>query len=63
MRRLLLGALGQVIIEDWNLFANHCDRLQEKDFVKEGIRNETNQHIVINLQDNSDRLSESELQD
>ena len=63
MRALFLGALGQVIIEDWNLCTNPCDILQEKDCIKEGIRNETLQHIVHNLQDNSDNLSQSELQD
>ena len=39
------------------------DRLQEKDFVNESLRDETVQHIVIKLQDDSSNLSESKFED
>ena len=61
VRRLLLEALERVTIEDWSKCVNRCDRLQEEDFIKEGIRDEIIQRIVINLQDDSD-CSESDFE-
>lgn len=57
VRKLLEDAIKHVTIEDWQKCVAHAERLQEEDFVKEGLRDERIQSIVINLREDSDDSS------
>lgn len=49
VRDLMTEALQNVTIEDWKKCVVHAERLQEEDYIKEGIRDENVQSIIINL--------------
>ena len=59
----LLEALDWVNIDDQNQCINYWDRLQEEDFIKQSIRDEAIECIVMNLQNDSNSLSEGKLED
>jgi transposase len=61
VRKLLEEALCRVTVDNWKKCVEHAEKLQEEDFVKEGVRDDTIQELIINLREDSDSsYSESE---
>lgn len=51
-------ALDSITIEDWKKCVSHCEKLQDEDFTKEGLRDEILEPIILTI--NPDDTSESE---
>jgi len=60
IKKLLEDAVRNVSIDDWKRCVNHAERLQEEDFIKEGLRDEIMKQFIINLEDESDSEEFSE---
>ena len=46
-------SISNVSIEDWQKCVHHVEGLLEQDFVKEGLRNNRIENIIIRFGDNS----------
>lgn len=57
VRKLTEDAISHVSVDNWRKCCEHAEKLQEDDFVKEGLRDEKMQSLIINLQDDSDSSS------
>jgi hypothetical protein len=62
VEKLLNDTLDSVTVDDWKKCADHCHNLQEEDFIKEGLKDEILQTIIltINPDDSSNSKSDSE---
>lgn len=62
VEKLLNDALDSVTVDNCKKCTNHCHKLQEEDFMKEGLRDEILTRIIltINPDDSSDSESDSE---
>ncbi|KAF0730134.1 DDE 3 domain-containing protein [Aphis craccivora] len=62
VEKLLNDALDSVIVENWKKCTDHCYKLQEKDFIKERLRDEILTPIImtINPDESIDSDSDSE---
>lgn len=63
VRSLLEEALNNVTITNWENSVRHSEKLQEDDFIKEGVRDDVVQPFLINLRDSDSSYSESEDED
>ena len=53
-------SINNVSIEDWQKCVRHAEGLQEHDFVKEGLRDNRIESIIIRLGDDSDNSSDDD---
>lgn len=62
VEKLLNDALDSVTVDNWKKCTDHCHKLQDDDFIKEGLRDEILTPIIltINPDDSSDSESDSE---
>jgi len=60
VRTLLENAVKNISKEDWEKCVKHAEKLQEDDFVKEGLRDEIMERIIVNLEEESDTDTLSE---
>lgn len=51
VKKLLEEAIKKVTVDDWQKCVRHAENLQEADFIKEGLRDENLQRMVVNLRD------------
>lgn len=58
VEKLVNEALDAVTIDNWRRCVSHYEKLQENDFIKEGLRDEVLEPIIITI--NPDTDSESE---
>jgi len=62
VEKLLNEALDNVSVDNWKKCTEHCHKLQDDDFIKEGLRDEILAPIIltINPDDSSDSDSDNE---
>lgn len=58
VEKLVNEVIDSVTVEDWKRCVKHCEELQESDFIKEGLRDEILEPIIITI--NSDETNDSE---
>jgi len=58
VEKLVNEVIDSVTVEDWKRCVKHCEELQESDFIKEGLRDEILEPIIITI--NPDETSDSE---
>lgn len=63
VRKLLQDSINNVSVEDWQNCVRHAEALQEEDFVKEGLRDNCIENIIIRLCDDSDDSSDDSSND
>jgi len=61
VEQLVHSALDSITTEDWRRCVLHCNKLQDDDFIKEGLRDEILEPIIMTI--NPDDSSESENED
>lgn len=61
VEKLVNDALDAVTMDNWKKCVSHCEKLQDQDFIKEGLRDEVLEPIVVTI--NPDEDSESEEED
>lgn len=56
VENLVNEALDAVTVENWKRCVNHCKKLQNSDFVKESLRDEILEQVImtINLDEDTD---------
>jgi len=58
VEQLVHNALDSITTDDWKRCVLHCNKLQDDDFIKEGLRDEILEPIIMTI--NPDDSSESE---
>lgn len=54
VEQLLHEALDKVSVDNWRKCVQHAERLQEEDFLKEGLRDNVLESIIVTLTDSSE---------
>lgn len=49
VEKLVHDALDSVTVDDWKNYTNHCHKLQDDDYVKEGLREQILEPIILTI--------------
>lgn len=62
VEKLVNEALDAVTVDSWKKYVSHCKKLQEEDFIKEGLRDEILKPIIMTINPDEDS-DDSEYED
>jgi transposase len=54
VEKLVNEALDAVTVDNWKKCVSHCEKLQDEDFIKEGLRDEILESIILTINPNED---------
>jgi len=60
---LVNNALDEITKEVWTKCGEHCNKLQDADFIKEGLRNEILEPIILTINPDNSSTDEDENDD
>lgn len=60
MEKLVNEELDAVTVDNWKRYASHCEKLQNEDFIKKGLRDEVLEPIIMTFNPDEDSKSEEE---
>jgi hypothetical protein len=61
VEKLVNEVIDSVTAEDWKRCVKHCEKLQDDDFIKEGLRDEILEPIILTI--NPDESSDDNKDD
>lgn len=54
VEKLVNDVLDAVTVDNWKKCVSHCEKLQDEDFIKEGLRDEILEPIILTINPDED---------